>query len=197
MRSTHRGRHQAGVVVTIGFTGLLAACGGQDEAWQADQPAAGAPAEAAQAGGPDACAIVSVADLEKILGSKVAEAEPGQAISAGEVQMTACGWRTVDGSAGVSVGLRRGAQYRPNPDAFGQYASGMEENMGTRPEVQPVPGLGSAALWDATNHVLMVRPNAAGSELNVQPYVGTKVPMVDLPMARAVAEAALRQLENP
>ncbi|MGH7527838.1 MAG: hypothetical protein ACREMX_14165 [Gemmatimonadales bacterium] len=63
------------------------------------------------------------------------------------------------------------------------------------PEVQRVPGLGSAALWDATNHVLLVRPTRPGTELNVQPYLGTKVPMIELPQARAVAEAALQRLQ--
>jgi hypothetical protein len=197
MRSAHRDRPRRVALLTVGLTGLLAACGGQDETKPAEEPAAGAPALEAQVSGPDACALIPPAELEKILGSKLAEAELGQAVSAGQTQMTACGWRTADGSAGVSLGLRRGAQYSSDPDAFSQYASGMEENMGTRPEVEPVPGLGSAALWDATNHVLMVRPSAPGSELNVQPYLGTKVPMVDLPTARAVAELALRQLEKP
>jgi hypothetical protein len=42
--------------------------------------------------------------------------------------------------------------------------------------------------------VLLVRPAQPGSELNVQPYVGTRVPMIDLAQARGVAEAALLHL---
>lgn len=177
--------------MAVGFSALaLPARGGDgDDVKPADAPAV-MPEVAA---GPDACGILPRSEVERILGSPVGEPEPGQSISSGDASMTACGWRTVNGKAGVSLGLRRGSQYRPDAKAFDTYASGFEENMGTRPEVQPMPGLGSAALWDATNHVLMVRPAQPGFELNVQPYLGTKVPMIELPEARAVAEAVLAQ----
>jgi hypothetical protein len=158
-------------------------CGGASDAETPARTAGEAP--------PDACALLTAADLEGIFGSEVGTPKPGQAIGTAEAGMTSCAWKTVDGKAGVSLGLRRGAQYRPDPAAFEQYAAEFEKNMSTRPEVQPVPGLGSAALWDATNHVLMVRPASPGAELNVQPYLQRSVPMVDLPTARAVAEAAI------
>lgn len=172
---------------------LIAACGRDSDA----RPSYGAGATAASAqvaGGPDACGLIPTAELVQVLGSPLGPPEPGQSVTSGETTMTSCGWRTVDGRAGASLGLRRGPDYRPDPKAFERYASGYEENLGTRPEVQEVPGLGSAALWDATNHVLLVRPAQPGSELNVQPYVGTRVPMIDLAQARGVAEAALLHL---
>ncbi len=181
-------------IFVVGLLSLLAtACGGSDAKPPAQPAAAAGDSDAGTR--VDACALIPKVELEQILGSKIGEAEPGQTFATAEASMTACGWRTVDGSAGVSLGLRQGAQYRPDPAAFDQYASGFEENMGTRPEVQRVPGLGSAALWDATNHVLLVRPTRAGSEINVQPYLGTKVPMIELPQARAVAEVALQRLQ--
>jgi len=195
MRLTDRSRYAALLVLAAGFAGVMAAaCGGAGDAKPAAQ-AATVPGGAASTDGPDACALIPVVELEQILGSKVAEPEPGQPFATSDARMTGCAWRTVDGSAGVSLALRRGAQYRPDAGAFHQYASGMEENMGTRPEVEGIAGLGSAALWDATNRVLMVRPLRPGSELNVQPYLGTTVPMPDRSTAREVAEAALRRLE--
>ncbi len=187
-------RHGVLVLIAAGLSSLTAAaCGGGGDAKPAAQPAvaAGAPDAAA---GPDACALLPGAELERILGTPLGPAEPGQSFSSGEASMTACAWKTVDGRAGVSLSLRRGPQYRPDPAAFEEYAAGFEANMGTRPEVQPVPGLGSAALWDATNHVLMVRPKQPGAELSVQPYLGRTVPMIELPQARALAEVALPRI---
>ena len=185
----HLIRLARGLLVTV----AIAACGDGADARRSSEGGA-APASAQVAGGPDACSLIPKAELEQVLGSPLGPPEPGQSITSGETTMTSCGWRTVDGQAGASFGLRRGPDYRPDPKVFERYASGYEENIGTRPEVQAVPGLGSAALWDATNHVLLVRPAQPGSELNVQPYVSTRVPMIDLAQARGVAEAALLHL---
>ena len=142
----------------------------------------------------DACSIVPAAELVRILGAAPAAAEPAQPIDAGGAAMRGCAWRTPDNASGLSLQVRSGAQYRPDPAAFDRYADGMEENMGTRPRVQSVTGLGSAALWDQTNHVLLVRAERPGHELSVQPYLSARVPMVELEQARALAEAVLKRL---
>jgi hypothetical protein len=185
----------ASLILALGLPGLLlTACDGSD-AKPASQAAATADAQASPSTGPDACDLIPRAELEQILASSLRDPEPGQPFTTGDSRITTCGWRTEDGRAGVVFGLRRGPQYKPDPHAFDHYAAGFEENMGTRPQVQRTPGLGSAALWDATNHVLLVRPRQRGSEISVQPYLGTTVPMIELPQARSVAEAALRRLD--
>jgi len=174
---------------------VLIACSGDapDASLEADgtgSASAGATVIAAV----DACSIVPAAELERILGSAPAAAEPAQPIDAGGAAMRGCAWRTPDNAAGLSLQVRSGAQYRPDAAAFDRYADGMEENMGSRPRVQSVTGLGSAALWDQTNHVLLVRAEQPGHELSVQPYLSARVPMVELEQARALAEAALGRL---
>ena len=172
----------------------LAACGGDAPGAGAERPAAEAGTTSAPAAPVDACGIVSEADLQQILGGPLDPAEPSQPIDAGGVAMRGCAWRTTDTSAGLSLQVRSGAQYRPDASAFERYAEGFEANMGTRPEVQPLTGLGSAALWDATNHVLLVRAAKPGYELSVQPYLSRRVPMVGVDQARAMAEAVLAKL---
>jgi len=184
------------VVAGLLAAAAIAACG-RDVPEARTDDAAGAVASAGAGPEPvDACALLPQADLERILGGVPAEAEPAQPIDAGGTAMRGCAWRTLDNTAGASLQVRTGAQYRPDPAAFDRYADGFEQNMGTRPEVEQVTGLGSTALWDRTNHVLLVRSARPGHEISVQPYLSRRVPMVELDRARALAEAVLERLPH-
>jgi hypothetical protein len=188
-------RFSAALIPAVLLAALATGCGGGGDGAPPSQSGAEPGSGTALAEAPDACGLIPGADLEQALGAPIDTAEPGQPFATAAVRQSACAWRAKDGTAGASLALRQGPTYAPDADAFDAYASGYEENLGTRPEVQRVEGLGSAALWDATNHVLLVRPSRAGYEFNVQPYVSTSVPMLSLAQARAIAEAALRRLE--
>ena len=75
MRLTDRSRSAAPLVLAAGFAGVATSCGGAGDAKPPAQ-AVTVPGDAASTGGPDACALVSVVELERILGSEVAEPEP-------------------------------------------------------------------------------------------------------------------------
>lgn len=171
---------------------LLAACGDSDA--RSEAASSGAKTADQQVAAVDACAAVPSPEVARILGGPVSPAEPGQPFESSEGSHSTCGWRTTDNSAGLILSIRSSPNYRPNSSAFDHYADGMEENVGTRPRVQSVTGLGSAALWDQTNHILIVRADRPGYEVSVQPYLSTKVPLVELDAAEALARETLGRL---
>lgn len=171
---------------------LLAACG--DSGARSEAASSGATTADQRPAAVDACAAVPSSEVARILGGPVNPAEPGQPFESSEGSHSTCGWRTADNGAGLILSIRSSPNYRPDVSAFDRYADGMEENLGTRPRVQSVTGLGSAALWDQTNHILIVRADRPGYEVSVQPYSSTRVPMVELDVAQALARETLGRL---
>lgn len=166
----------------------LGACGGQERDAAADAGSHAAPATVAA---PDPCAVVSRAAAEEILGGAVSETTPteaeiGSREDAGVMRM--CEYVTGSGGArrAVLLAVRTAPAYTANPRAYQGYAESMERNLGERPEVMHLSGLGRAALWDATNHTLLAR--GAGWEVQVQESTIAAEQRLSLETARAFAE---------
>lgn len=169
-------------------TALFALCG--DDGARTSTATAGADALPAPV---DACAIVSAEFMQQALGGALAPAMPGEPFVSDEGSVNTCSWLTADKSAGLILSVRTSKYYRPSTTAYDTYADDWESHMGTRPRVQSVTGLGAAAVWDQTNHILTARADRFGYEVSVQPLMAS-VPMVELEAARAVVAQALARL---
>lgn len=185
MTGTRLAARTAGWLMTFG----LAACGGgeRDAGGEPERERQAAPAATA----PDPCTVVPRAAAEQILGSTVNQPSPTEReIGSGEDRgvMRMCEYVAGGpaGRRGVLLTVRAAPAYTADPRVYQSYADGMEENLGQRPEVMHLSGLGSAALWDATNHTLLVR--GAGWEVHVQESMFRTETRLSLETARAFAE---------
>ena len=172
----------------LASTALLALCGDHDT--RTSRAAAGSDEPPAPV---DACGVVSAEFMQQALGGALSEPLAGEPFIGDDGSVNTCSWRTADNSAGLTLSVRTSRYFRASAGAYDTYADDWESQMGTRPRVQSVTGLGSAAIWDQSNHILMARASKAGYEVSVQPFLAN-IPMVELEAARTVVAEALEHL---
>jgi hypothetical protein len=133
----HRPRWAASFVIALLFT----ACSSRQPAEKATS--AGSSATPA----PDACAIVTAADIEPVLGvaAKVQPSDELQSIATTSL----CTYESAQDSRNIlSVLVRVGPPDLDAPANLKQYVDGLKMNMGEDYRIDPVDGLSSPALWN-------------------------------------------------
>jgi hypothetical protein len=158
------------------------ACSGGAPSPQAVSGSGSAPA-------PDACAIVTAADVEQVLGIAV-KVRPGDALKTiGTTSL--CNYDGAHDSRGtISVLIRLGT---PDLDAAAnlkQYVSGLKMNMGDAYQIDPVEGLSGPAVWNPGMKQLTVFKGSALTILTMS-ETGANDP---LQAAKTLGEKALARM---
>jgi hypothetical protein len=139
--ATHRlGQWPASLA--LGMALALAGCAGQEPG----QPPEGA-ASASAAAAPDACAIVTAADIEQVLGvaAKVQPSDRLQTIAATSL----CSYESAQDAHNVlSVLVRVGPAGIDAAANLKQYIAGLKMNMGEDYPIDTVEGLNAPAVWN-------------------------------------------------
>jgi hypothetical protein len=162
----------------------LAGCAGGEPGEQA----AGA-GSTSTAAAPDACAIVTAADIEQVLGV-AAKVQPGdrlQTIAATSL----CSYEdTQDSSHVLSVLVRVGPAALDAATNLKQYVEGLKMNMGEDYPIDPVEGLSGPAVWNPGMRQLTVFRGPSLLILTM-PETGGKEP---LEAAKALGEKGLPRM---
>jgi hypothetical protein len=162
---------------------LLAACSGGDPP---AETAAGGASESTAA--PEACTVVTSADVEEVLGvaAKVRDSDQLQTIAAASL----CNYEAADGARSlVSVMVRVGPPGLDAATNLKQYVDGMKVNMGDAYRVDPVDGLSGPAVWNPDMKQLTV---FKGRVLAIVTMLGEEAE--PLTAAKALGKKALSKL---
>jgi hypothetical protein len=163
---------------------MLSACSGGDSP-TGTKAGAGAEDNAA----PDACAVVTAADVEQVLGVP-ASVQPSDQLKS--IATTAlCSYESADGARNlVSVLVRVGPPSLDAQTNLKQYVDGIKTNMGDAYQVESVEGLSGPAVWNPDMKQLTV---FKGSTLAIVTVFGEGDGDLLTP-ARTLAERALAKL---
>jgi hypothetical protein len=162
---------------------LLAACSGGDTP---AETAAGGASESSAA--PEACTVVTAADVEQALGvaAKVQASDQLQTIAAASL----CSYEAADDARNlVSVMVRVGPPSLDAQTNLKQYVDGIKMNMGDSYRVDSVEGLSGPAVWNPDMKQLTI---FKGQTLVVLTMLGEDAE--PLTAARALGEKALAKL---
>ncbi len=120
---------------------MLAACSGSDSATESVS------GESAANVAPDACAVVSAADVEQALGVAASVQPSDQLKSIATTSL--CSYEAAGGGRNlVSVLVRLGAPSLDAETNLKQYVDGLKMNMGDSYRIDPVEGLSGPAVWN-------------------------------------------------
>jgi hypothetical protein len=162
---------------------LLTACSSREPAGQAGSAA---PENAAA---PDACAVVTAADIEQVLGvpAKVQPSDQLQTIAATSL----CSYEgAADAKSILSVLIRVGPPSLDPQANLKQYVDGIKMNMGQDYAIDTVEGLNGPALWNPEMKQLTVFKGPSLAILTMS-ETGAKDP---LESAKALGEIALPRI---
>lgn len=120
---------------------MFAACSG------GDSPAENVSGGPNDSGTPDACAVVTAADVEQALGVAASVQPSDQLKSIATTSL--CSYEAAGGGRNlVSVLVRLGAPSLDAETNLKQYVDGLKMNMGDSYRIDPVEGLSGPAVWN-------------------------------------------------
>lgn len=183
MHRSYSIRRAIAVAQALCVSVLLLACGGESSETASDSATLERGTDAVVASTADACALLSAAEVQEVVGVPVRDSLALSMTDAdGRVTLSQCNYATADNAAAVSVMLRRNAE-DANPTIAGQ---GVRQSLDeSKVDVQDVAGLGDIAFWGGNQlHVLAPRWH-----LTISP-----IPSAGLEQARALATRALAKL---
>lgn len=170
--------------------GLAAGCGGGNGAGENGGESTSENLAATQA--LQACDLLTKADVEAALGGPVDE--PRQTSRDDEDRqfwMTQCDYYSPQQERGAGLMIQSSANADP-VKALEAHVASLKESLGDAYQVQPIAGVGEAAVWDASTKQLTIFDGAHMLILTVTG--GGQEESVALETAKALAEKALAQL---
>lgn len=178
-------KRQSKCAASLGIALLLTGCSG-------GEPSAGKAAEAGSgsaAAAPDACTIVTAADIEQVLGVAV-KVQPGDPLHS-ITTTSLCGYEGAQDSRDMlSVVVRVGPPELDAPANLQQYIDGLKMNMGDAYQIDPIEGLSGPALWNPDMKQLTVFKGPTLAILTMS-ETGSNDP---LQAAKALGEKALSRM---